>query len=213
MSEKEPEFQLRRRIPSFYRPPRKQRPPAPGEEFTGEWIYLARLLESIAKELSRENNHIKAVEQFERAKRIWTGVTSVHKQALSQLLSVIISLIREYVVLGRIEDAHHLCLHTIKRWEKHPLPSHQKLLLTHIRYCRALIATELTLYDEAIQEYETVFSIWKEFSKEDMRSFLPIMEQATAALQHLYLEIEDKNTTKHSQNHPEELQTASLEKK
>jgi len=87
------------RIPSFFRPHGKQKPPAPGEEFTQEWIYLARLLETIAKDLSHENNHIKAIEQFTRVERIWAGVASTDKQALVQLLSVTISLIREFIIL------------------------------------------------------------------------------------------------------------------
>jgi len=185
------------RIPSFYRPLGKQKPPAPGEEFTQEWIYLARLLETIAKDLSNENNHIKAIEQFTRVERIWTGVTSTDKQALAQLLSVTISLIREFVILGQNEDAHRICLQTISRWEKHSLPSHQRLLFAHIRYCRALIAAELTLYDEAIIEYEAVFSIWKELSSEDMNTFLPIMKQVLLALHHLSQEIDEQKAAKH----------------
>ena len=185
------------RIPSFFRPHGKQKPPAPGEEFTQEWIYLARLLETIAKDLSHENNHIKAIEQFTRVERIWAGVASTDKQALVQLLSVTISLIREFIILGKIEDAHRICLRTINRWEKHSLPSHQRLLFAHIRYCKALIAAELTLYDEAIMEYEAVFSIWKELSSEDMNTFLPIMKQILLALHHLCQEIDDKKVAEH----------------
>ena len=188
------------RIPSFYRPPGKQRPPAPGEEFTQEWIYLAHLLAAIARDLSSENNHIKAIELLKRAEQIWAGVIAKDKQALTQLLSVTTSLIREFIILGQIEDAHNICLQAINQWEKHSLPSHQRLLLTHIRYCKALIAAELTLYDEAITEYETVFSIWKELSSEDMNAFLPIMKQVLLTLQYLYQEIGEQKTFEILQN-------------
>jgi tetratricopeptide (TPR) repeat protein len=189
------------RIPPFYRPHGKQKPPAPGEEFTQEWIYLAHLLSSIAKDLSSEKNHIKAIEQFKRAEQIWTGIISTDKRALTQLLAVTISLIREFVILGQIENAHSTCLQAIDQWEKHNLPSHQRLLLTHIRYCKALIAAELTLYDEAITEYETVFSVWKELSSEDMNTFLPIMRQVLLTLQHLYQEINEEKPVKVHQNY------------
>jgi len=60
-----------------------------------------------------------------------------------------------------------------------------------------LIAAELTLYDEAIMEYEAVFSIWKELSSEDMNTFLPIMKQILLALHHLCQEIDDKKVAEH----------------
>ena len=187
------------RIPPFYRPSGKQKPPLPGEEFTQEWIDLAHLLTNIAKDLSCENKHIEAIELFKRAELIWAGVISTDRRILVQLLSVTISLIREFVILGEIENAHSICLKAITQWEKHSLTSQQRLLLTYIRYCKALIAAELTLYDEAIREYETVYSIWKELSSEDMNTFLPIMKQILLALQHLYQEVGEQKTVEYLQ--------------
>ena len=184
MTDKEPEFMFRRH--PLYHLPRKQKPPVPGEEFTERWIDLARILETIAKDLSNENKHVEAVEQLFRAKKIWTGVVSVDPHALTSLLSLLISLIRELIVLGRIKDAHDICIQTINQWETNSLSYQQKLLLTHIRYCKALIAVERRLYDEAISEYENVLSVWEAFSNENMGIFLPIMRQATLALQQLY---------------------------
>jgi len=166
--------------------------PLSGEEFTEEWIYLAHLLTGIAKDLSSEKNHMQAIEQLKRAQQIWEGIISTHKQDLVQLLSVLIFLIREYVILGKIEDAHALCIQTISQWEKQNLTFHQQFLLTYIRYCKALIAAELTLYDEAIAEYEILFSTWKNVPKEGMNTFLPIMKQALHALQDLKEEIDQQ---------------------
>lgn len=201
----------RRRSPVFYHPQRKQKSPEPGEEFTEEWIYLARLLENIAKDLSSENNHTKAVELLLRAERIWIGIASEDTQALTNLLSLIISLVRELVVLGRVEDAHDTCCRTINQWETYPFSSHQRLLFTHIRYCKALIAVERTLYDEAISEYEAVLSVWKEFSTENVSTFMPIMRQATLALQHLYQKIGDQKAAEFLQINVEEHQKSPFE--
>jgi tetratricopeptide (TPR) repeat protein len=189
---KKVDSQFRMHLPSFYRPPGKKKPPVPGEEFTQEWRYLAHFLTTFAKDLSNEKKHIKAIELFKRAEHIWAGIISTDKQALTQLLAVTISLIREFIILRKFEEAHTICRKTINQWEKQNLTSHQRLLLTYIRYCKALIAAELTSYDEAITEYETVFSIWKELSNEDMNIFLPIMKQIRLALQHLYQEISEQ---------------------
>ena len=209
MTYKKPEIKIRRR--PFHALSRKQKPPNPGEEFTGEWIYLAHILETIAKDLSRENRHTEAVEQFFRAKQIWTGVVSVDPHALTPFLSLVISLIRELIVIERIEDAHDICIQMINQWETSPLSPHERLLLTHIRYCKALIAVECTLYDEAISEYEAVLSIWGELSDEDMSLFLPIIRQATLALQQLYQMSGDQKVIEHLQTHAEECKRSSSE--
>ncbi|MDR2855255.1 MAG: hypothetical protein LBV40_03750 [Methanomicrobiales archaeon] len=211
MVKKEPSFVPRRRGPVFYHSHRKQKSPGPGEEFTKEWTYLAHLLENVAKDLSRENNHTQAVELLLRAERIWIGIALEDTQALANLLSLIVSLVRELVVLERVEDAHDACFRTIQRWETHPFSSHQRLLFTHIRYCKALIAVERTLYDEAISEYEAVLSIWKEFSNENTSTFMPVMKQATLALQHLYLKIGDQKAAELLQTNVEEYQKTPFE--
>lgn len=211
MAKKEPSFTPRRRSPVFYHPHRKQKSPDPGEEFTVEWIYLAHLLEDIAKDLSAENNHTQAVELLFRAERIWIGMASEDTHALTNLLSIILSLVRELVVLERVEDAYDTCFRTINRWETHLLSSHQRLLFTHIRYCKALIAVERTLYDEAISEYEAVLSVWKEFSTENGSTFMPVMRQVTLALHHLYQKIGDQKAAELLQMYVQEYQQSSFE--
>ena len=211
MVKKEPSFTPKRRNPVFYHPQGKQKSPDPGEEFTEEWTYLAQLLEDIAKDLSLEDNHTKAVELLLRAERIWLGITSKDTQALTNLLSLIISLVRELVALERAEDAHDACFRTINRWEMYPFSAHQRLLFTHIRYCKALIAVERTQYAEAISEYEAVLSVWKEFSNENISTFLPIMRQATFALQHLYQKIDDQKVAKPLQTGVKDYQRGKFE--
>ena len=211
MAKKEPSLVPRRRSPVFSHPHRKQKSPDPGEEFTVEWIYLAHLLENIAKDLSRENNHTQAVELLLRAERIWIGMASEDTHALTNLLSLILSLVRELVVLERVVDAYDTCSRTINRWETHSFSTHQRLLFTHIRYCKALIAVERTLYDEAISEYEAVLSVWKEFLAENVSTFIPIMRQATLALQHLYLKSGDQKAAELLQTYVEEDQQSPFE--
>jgi len=186
MVEKKPSFEPRRHSHIFSSSQREQNLPTPGEEFTEEWIYLAHLLENMAKNLSLEKNHTKAAELLFRAEHIWLGIASKDTQVLTHLFSLIISLVRELMVLGRIEDAHKVCFRTMNRWKTYPFSSHQKLLFTHIRYCNALIAIERTIYDEAIREHEIVLAVLKDLSDENSSTFMPIMSQATLALQHFF---------------------------
>ena len=193
---------------SFHEPP-----PLPGEEFLSQWIYLAELLEKIAGDFSAEKQHTRAIEQYIRAKEILAEIALIDPKSLPYLFFVIISLIREYVILERLLDAHHLCIQAVSEWEPLLQTSHQKLIFAHIRYCKALIETELTLYEEAIYEYELIILTWKGFVSKDMGIFMPIIKKVAFTLNLLYHRAGHPEDGEKLQNYLENLCETVSEKK